>query len=366
MNTQVMCFADNFDVVKNGFKDYMFHYLSENEKREGLTYNHEISFSEKETEINKLLKKEISKLAGVNFDGNDFVSNEMWAVHPTLKWASFAVVNSLIDMVLPDVLDKSIGIYTETRYINYGDSAAFNVEPNDLFIVSKAGYGQRTVEFQRQWQGQVTVVPENREITVYVSLYRVLCGIDSLAKFVSKAILSVEANITKEVYTAFSTAMESLPTTPADGALKVAGYSQSSAVKLAQTVSAFNNGAKAVFVGTQLALQNILPNDANYRYMLDSEYARLGYVRTAFGFDTLVLPQLADWQNPYKTLLRDDRIYVVSPTSQKLIKLVYEGNSRTNTMSAYQSADLLEQTTIYKSYGTAVATNSIAGVITLS
>ena len=367
MNTQLMCFADNFDQIKSAFKDYMFQYLTEVEGRDGYSFEKgEMTFAEKEKKINDAMLKEIARLSQVSFSNDGFVSKEMWASHPTLKWASFAVVNSLIDMVLPDVLDKSIGMYTDTRFINYGDSAAFNVEPNDLFYVSKAGRGQRTVDFQRQWEGQVTVIPENREITVYVSLYRVLCGMDSLAKFVSKAIMSVEANITREVYTAFATAMEALPDTPADGQLKVAGYSQNSAVKLAQTVSAWNNGQKAVFVGTQLAVQNILPNDANYRYFLDSEYARLGYMKTAFGFDVIVLPQLADWENPFKTLLRDDRIYVLSPSSQKLIKLVYEGNSRTNTMSAYDAANLVEQTTIYKSYGTAVATNSIAGVITLA
>lgn len=261
MNTKVMCFSENFDIVREAFKDYMFQYLSETEGRKGYNYDKTVTFAEKESKINVLMKKEISKLANVHFDESGFVSNEMWATHPMLRWASFAVANSLVDMIIPDTLDKSIGIYTEQRYGKFGDSFSFDIEPNDLFFVSKAGRDQRTVEFQRQFSGQVTVVPENRAVTVYVNFYRVLCGLDSLAKFVSKAILSIESQITREVYAAFNTAMEDLPTTPADGQLKVTGYSQTSAVKLAQTVTAFNNGAKAVFLGTQLALQNILPND---------------------------------------------------------------------------------------------------------
>ena len=366
MNTKVMCFAENFDDVREAFKDYMFQYLSETEGREGYTYDNTVKFSDKEAKVNRLMRREIAKLSNINFDENGFVSNEMWATHPLLRWASFAVANSLIDMIIPDTLDKSIGIYTEQRYASYGDSFSFDIEPNDLFYVSKAGRDQRTVEFQRQFAGQVTVVPENREVTVYVNFYRVLCGLDSLARFVSKAILAIETQITREVFAAFDNAMEDLPATPADGQLKVTGYSQTSAVKLAQTVTAFNNGAKAVFLGTQLALQNILPNDANYRYMLDSEYVTLGYIRNAFGFDTMVLPQIADWKNPYKLALRDDRIYVVSPSSQKLVKLCYEGASRTNPMSAFESANLTETATINKSWGIAVATNSVAGVITLA
>lgn len=365
MNTQVMCFSNNYEDVRIGFKDYFNHYLSKVEGRTGLQFDDTIDFAEKEDKINKAMKAEISRLSGVNFDDNGMVSKEMWAQHPMFKWASFAVANALIDMVLPDTLDKSIGLYTEQRYGAYGDSFAFDIEPNDLFYVSKAGRDQRTVEFQRQFTGQVTVVPENREITVFVNFYRVLCGLDSLAKFVSKAILSIETQITREVYKAFDTAMDALPTTPEDGLLKVTGYSQASAVKLAQTVTAFNGGAKAVFVGTQAALQNILPNDANYRYMLDSEYVTLGYVRTAFGYDTMVLPQIAEWNTPYKLALKDDRIYVVSPSSQKIVKLCYEGSSTTNPMTAYESADKRETTTINKAWGIAIATNAVAGVITL-
>jgi hypothetical protein len=361
-----MCFSDNFATVKAAFSDYMNDYLTNVEGRKNLSYDNTVSFSEKETKVNELMKKEITKLAGVEFSEGSFVSEEMWASHPMLRWASFAVANSLIDMIIPDTLDRSIGIYTEQRYVKYGDSMSFDIEPNDLFYVSKAGRDQRTVEFQRQFAGQVTVIPENREITVFVNFYRVLCGLDSLAKFVSKAILSIETQITREVFSAFDAAMEELPSTPADGQLKVTGYSQTSAVRLAQTVSAFNNGAKAVFLGTQLALQNILPNDANYRYMLDSDYARLGYVKNAFGFDTMVIPQIADWKNPYKLALRDDRIYVVSPSSQKLVKLVYEGASRTNALGAFDAANLTETTTINKSWGIAVATNAVAGVITLA
>ena len=232
--------------------------------------------------------------------------------------------------------------------------------------MSKAGRDQRTTEFQRQFNSQVSVIPENHEITVFVNFYRVLCGMDSLAKFVMKAILSVELRLTQEIYTAFDTAMGALPTTPTDGELQVAGWSQRSAVRLAQTVTAYNHGAKAVFVGTQAALQNVLPDNANYRYFLDSEYVQMGYVKNAFGYDCLVLPQIAVWDKPYTLGLRDDRIYVLSPSSQSIVKVVYEGSSMSNTIPAQQAANLTEQTTIYKSWGTAIATNAIAGVITLS
>lgn len=363
MNNTLMCFSDNRDKVELAFRDYMNQYFSEVQKKEGFPYDKTLSFAEKEKKVDAIMLGEISKLASVDLS-NKSISVEMFSQHPVLKWASFAVINSLIDMVIPDVLDKSIGIYTETRYGAYGDSFNFDVEPNDLFYVSKAGRDQRTVEFQKQFVGQVTVVPENREISVAVNFYKVLCGKESIAKFVMKAVLSLEAQITREVYTAFDTAMGGLPTTPVDSKLNVTGWDKKEAVRLAQTVTAFNNNSKAIFLGTALALSDILPSNANYRYWLTDEYVTLGYIRNAFGYDTMVMPQLADWKNPYKLALRDDRIYVISPV-EKPVKLCYEGAARTNTMGAYETANLTESTTINKSYGIGIATNAIAGVITL-
>lgn len=366
MPTNILCFAENRKDIEAKFRDYMSHYFSEVEGREGYTYDKTVSFSEKEHKMDEAWKAEVCKLSGMNFSENSNISMEMFSQNPMVRWASFAVVNSLIDMIIPDVIIKDTGIYTDVRTGGYGDTFRFDVEPNDLFYVSKAGRDQRTVEFQKQFTSTVTINPENREITVAANLYKMLCGQESLARFVTKAVLSMEVAINRDIYTGFDKALSALPTTPTDGTLHLSGWDEHEAVRIAQTVSAFNNGAKAIFMGTQLALRNIMPKDANYRYFLDSEYVRLGYLRNFMGFDTMVMPQIADWQNPYKTVLNDKKIYIISPASQHPVKLCLEGASRTNTMTAYDNADLTETTTIYKSWGVGIATNAIAGIIELA
>ena len=208
-----LCFAENIDTVKEAFRDYMFQYMAEQMSYDNVSYNKMVDFAEKEKLVNKLMLDEIKRLSNVDFSSG--LSMEMMSQNPNFKWAAFAVVNALIDMIIPDVINRTIGLYSETRYVGWGDSMVFEVEPNDLFYVSKAGRDQRTVEFQRQYNTQVSVLPENREITVYVNFYRVLCGMDSLAKFVMKAILSMEQNMTQEVYDAFNAVMDNLPDTPA-------------------------------------------------------------------------------------------------------------------------------------------------------
>lgn len=365
-NKEILCFSENRETVSQAFKDYMFHYFAENKGgRDKFPYDANVSFDEKEKKMNKLMLSEVSRMANIDLSMSG-VSKEMMAANPQVRWAAYAVVSSLIDMIIPDVIDRTIGIYSEQRYVGWGDSQIFDVEPNDLFYITKAGRDQRTVEFQKQYIGQVTVVPENHEITVAVNFYKVLCGLESLARFVTKAILSLELEITRDVYFAFENAVSGIPTTPADGNLHATGWDEREAIRIAQTVQAYNNGAKPIFMGTKLALRNILPADANYRYSLDdSDYVTLGYIRDFVGYDVLELPQVANWDDQYTTALNDNRIYIVSPASQKPVKIVYEGSTWTNTMNFFQNADLTETTTIAKSYATGIATNGVVGVITL-
>ena len=175
---------------------------------------------------------------------------------------------------------------------------------------------------------------------------------------------SFETALSVDIYNTFATALNSVSNTASTG-LRVAGYTQAALVSMAQRVTAGNGGAKAMIVGTQRAWVNILPNDANYRYMLESEYVKLGYMRTAFGYDVLALPQVVDIKTPWGTVLDDNKIYVISPSSQKLVKLCLEGSTLSNTTQPFQNANLTQSTSIWKSWAAGIATNAVSGVITI-
>lgn len=350
------------------FRDYWNHWkaLEGNSKVEYQTKKEDgslISFSEKEEKMNAALKKEILRVSGVS--SFETFSLEQWVTNPMVNWATFSVVGALIEMIIPESIIETIGLYTDVRTIGLGDSAAFDVEPRDLFVVSKSGKSQRQAEIKKQFKGQVTIIPEMREISVGVNLYKVLAGQESLANFTAKAVRSLETSMTVDAYNAFATAMDALPNTATTG-LRVAGYTQAALVSLLQRVTAWNGGSKAIVVGTQLALTNVLPDDANYRYTLNDEYVKLGYIKTAFGYDVMALPQVVDISTPWGTVLSNDRIWVISPSSQKLLKLVLEGSTLSHTNQPYDYANLTQNTTIMKSWGIGVATNAVAGVITLS
>ena len=323
----------------------------------------ELSFGEKEANINAALQKEILRKAGIT-DISQFPL-ETWAAHPVLRWASYAVVSALVDMILPQTLIDTIGMYTDVKSIGWGDSASFNITARDLFVVSKVGRQKRTTELRKQYEGQVNWIPEPRQVAVSVSLYRVLSGQENLAEFVAKCVRSMESQVTIDVYNTFATAMGAISNTASTG-LRVAGYSQAEFVRLSQTVQAYNGGAKPLAIGTQAALASILPADANYRYDLDSEYVKMGFIRNFQQTDVLMLPQVADWESPFGLKLADNRIWIVSPSVNKLVKLVLEGSTQAYQSDVYQNADLTQNANLQKSWAAGIATNAIGATIELS
>lgn len=371
--SNVLTFAGEANIgLYEAVADYWNHYQSEVLGKKGLFFHQTrtvdgktigFSLAEKETMLNQALKKEIIRKAGIN-NINDFPL-ETWASHPVLNFVSFAVVSAAIDMILPNSIIDSIGMYSEIRNIPFGDTAVFNVEPRDLFAISKVGRGKRQTELKKQYRGQVVLNPEPRQIAVSVSLYRVLTNQESLANFLVKCVRSMETQITYDAYSAFKTALDAVDNTVSTG-LRVSGYSQAEFLRLSQTVSAWNNNARPLAIGTQEALGNILPADANYRYDLDnSEYVKLGYIRNFQNTDIMVLPQIADYATPFGLKLANDRIWIVAPSVDKPIKVVIEGATLSYTDGVYANANLTQNANLQKSWATGVATGAVAAVLEL-
>lgn len=355
---KIVSFAgDNIDVYKL-FEDYFDTYRAETGKT-GVSFDTTKSLKDKETILNAQILCEIERVS--NMKNTQNLPTAVFAMNPNVVWATYAVISAMTDLVLPKVIIDSIGMYTEVRVGDFGDNFSFKVSPRDLFVVSKHGRGRRRTELHKQFKGEVIVTPELREVTVGVALARVLAGQESLAEFVMKLVQSIESQMAYDCYAAFNTAMGNLPNTPANQALRVVGaWDAQTAVQLAQRVSAFNGGVKPIFVGTQLALSNILPNDANYRYELDSAYVKVGYIPVFQGYNCLVLPQIADWENPFAVKLDDTRIYIMATSVGKPVKLCLEGSTLTNATGTFDAANLEQTTTLFKSWGVGIATSAVA------
>lgn len=101
---------------------------------------------------------------------------------------------------------------------------------------------------------------------------------------------------------------------------------------------------------------------ANYRYDLESDYVKLGYIRNFQNTDVMVLPQLASYNSPFGLKLADNRIWLITPSTNKLIKVVLEGSTLAYTDGVYANANLMQNANIQKSWAVGVATNSVGKI----
>lgn len=355
----VIKFSETAPEFSLAFQDYFNHIQATERDVKGVPYS-EKSLADKETVINKLFAQELAKRTGMEVPTN-IDAAKRFATNPTVRYFADEIVDYTIDMILPESLISSIGMIADIRFGGYLDSFKFDVENNALFSVAKAGRRSRNVPAQVLENTTVTLAPENREVTVKVTLPEILAGRKFIAKYLMKVMRSIESQMLYDCYDSFATNMDAL-TAP----LKIASYTENALISLCETVTAWNQGRKAVILGTPVALKTVLPSATNSRILLQDEYVTLGHLRTFNNYDVIEMPQVADFNSAnYGLKLKDNRIYVVSPASDKIMKIAVGGDTLSHTSGAYDHANLSMFGTVNKAWDVGCITNSIAGEVVL-
>ena len=104
----------------------------------------------------------------------------------------------------------------------------------------------------------------------------------------------------------------------------------------------------------------------NYRYDIESDLVKVGYVRTAFGFNTLIIPQVAAWATPFTVVMNDANVYLLSVGVNKPMKLCIEGSTLSNVTAPFDNSNLTQNATFIKNWQAAVAANCVAGLMTVA
>ncbi len=358
----ILNFARNDEEIIKGyenFREYFSAYKNNKTSNEA-----GVSFADMDKTMLNFFKDEVSRLSGK--DINQYSDVAQYVQFSDVVTAAFSVVGALTDLILPDALIKDTGMIADVKSGAWGDTMKIDIKPRDLFVVSKGQRGKRTFDITRQYKGTKTIMPEPRHITVGISLYEILIGKYSLAEFASKAVQSLEVNMKYEIFDAFEAAMASLSNVAGDGQLRITGFSEDTAIGLAQKVQAWNGGAKAIFLGTKLAISRILPTSTNSRILLGDEYVKIGYLRDFFGFSVVELEQVADYKTEFAVKLDDKKVYILCPGTDKIVKVFLEGSTLSHAADNYANANLINEATFIKSYGVGVITSAIAGVIELA
>ena len=355
----VKAFAEVSKDLYDAMKAFSLNY---NNERKGLAAFSDHSREEMAKCINKAFALEIAKQSGVELPSLENKTEvRRFAMNPMVRYFANQIQDVMIDMVLPETLmTGSLRYFADIKNADLGDSIKFDIKSNSLFTVSKAGNRQRTTNQQKTFRTTVTMTGVNHEVTIGTTLFEMLTGQSFLAEEVMKVARSIETTMLFEAYDAFTTEANALT-----GNLAVANYAESSLISLCETITAYNQGRKAVILGTPVALKDVLPNNVNYRYLLEDDYVKLGHLQTFNGYDVLPMEQVANPYDstPYALKLDDTKIYVVSPASDKIVKIGVFGGTFSHQDNAYDNANKTIENTTEKSWEVAVVTNSVAGVV---
>ena len=355
----VKAFAEVSKDLYDAMKAFSLNY---NNERKGLVAFADHSREEMAKLINKAFALEVSRQSGVELPNlEDKTEVRRFAANPMVRYFANQIQDVMIDMILPEtLLTGSLRYFADMKNADLGDTIKFDIKSNALFTVSKAGNRQRTTNQQKTFRTTVTMTGVNHEITIGTTLFEMLTGQSYLAEEVMKVARSIETTMLFEAYDAFTTEMNSLT-----GNLAVGNYSEEDLITLCETVTAYNQGRKAVIIGTPLALKAVLPTNENYRYLLDDAYVKLGHLAQFNGYDVLPMEQVANPYSatPYALKLDDTKLYVVSPASDKIVKIGLFGGTFTHQDNSYDNANKTIENTTEKSWEVAIATNSVAGVV---
>lgn len=315
--------------------------------------------SENDTILNQGFFAEIERMSGVSRDG---IANDAWASNPSVRWAMMAVVDATINAILPSVLTPAFGVFMDLRYVEPGDIMKFRVMPNALYTVSLGGKGERTTFRQKQYAGDVIVVPKEHLVTIYVDMYRVLAGKENISDFVRQVVMSVEQQMYGVALNALTTGLTAV--TAGTEYTYSGAFSMEALLKMAEQVQVYNYGVRPVIAGSAVALMKAIPDSAyGYRGNYDANGGAIDLMRTIYGFEVLRLNQAAAQGGGL--VLPDNQIFIVSPSQDKLVKGVVS-NSMTNSNQFYDNADITQNFTYRKNYDFVYASAAKAGIYTIT
>ena len=275
--------------------------------------------------------------------------------------ASFAVVDATVNAILPQVLTPAFGLFTDFRFVSLGDVVKFKIMPNQFFTVSKGGTGERTIHRQKDFAQDIIVAPVEHIVTVYTDMYRVLAGKEDIADFVARVVLAIEQAMYGDALNALMTGLTNLPS----GTYNYSGaFDMKTLVKMAENVQVYNAGVRPIIAGSATALMNVLPDSTlGYRGNYDANGGSIELIKNVYGYDVIKMDNAAAQGGGL--VLPDNKIFVVSPAQDKLVKGVVS-NALTNSNQFYDNADLTSDYTTRKMWEFTYASASKAGVYTVT
>lgn len=361
ISNEIVKFAGNNVDFYEAFADYHNHKSAEEWGKNMGVYDRNVSLTEKSAKVRSAYFAEIKRLSGMEINESNI---DFAAGMTVVKDANFAIVNALVNVVLPAYAAATFAPFVDFRTVGYGDTLNLRVPPKTLYTVSKNAHGTRTSFRQKKYASNVIITPIEHIITTYVDMARVYAGKDDLAEAIRSIVVSIEIDMNKEVIAALNAGLAA-GTYPSQFQ-ETGAFNTQKMIQLCQRVQAYNMMVKPVIMGTAAALSNILPDSTlGGRLVIDGREPVISYVKDFYGFDIYELPQAPTGGADFGLALDDNKLYVVSAAVAKPVVCAMS-TALTNSNQFYENADVSQNFTMRKSYAAEYVGAAYVGVFDIT
>jgi hypothetical protein len=287
--------------------------------------------------LNKCLSESIIKYcceeSGKEYTGLDMVKNPMVVSKTSFKEAFETVIAQIITPVVPKLTSEKYATLYDVAQVGFGDNAKYEVDSNELFIVNEAAEGITRGAMQTLYKEEYTVKASKKTINVGIDWYHVAAGVMDWGTWAMKISKSFEAYINRAVVKALEGIVSDATQRNNKG---IAGYyangiSDVNWLTLKRNVSAANGGAAVYALGTELALNDVLPAaDTGFRYGENGSYVVNGHLPVykdvpLLKIDNGLIPNTVN--GTPSPIASDNYIYMIALGSYKPVHVVFEGNT---------------------------------------
>lgn len=281
------------------------------------------------------------------------------------KVAIYEIIEEVINETVVNgdqVRDAFYDMFAETRNLALGDKNEFYVEGANTLALAKYSGGHFNIKRHRVDMGQAFQVEvSDYGIAVYEYFDRFLAGRCDLARLIALAQEAVNKGISEAIYSTFNDALANLPSQ----FVYNGSYNESGILGAIAHVEA-QKGQVPVLVGTRAALAKLQGKETAWiSDDMKNKKNNLGYMEMWNGYRCIELKQFHK-QGTFDFIFDDTKILVL-PADAKLVKLVFEGDTRVVEITEQgDNADNTLQTTIALKFGVAVAYSDLIGTITIT
>lgn len=328
---------------------------------------------EKYNEENKIFSESIVKFcveaAGHEYTGLDMLKNAQYTVSGTFRDTFAMVIARVITPVVPKLISNTYNELYEVAQLGFGDSATYQVNSNELFIVNDGAEGIARGGSQIIANNEYTVTASRKEITTSVDWYHVASGKMDWGIFGTKIALSYANYLSASVIKALTSVVSNADERAKRGlaGYYAAGLSDTNWMTLAQNVSLANGGVPVYALGTKIGLVDVLPKaDTGFRYGENDRLTTDGVLQRYKGVPLIEIDQA---MNPYTingtpaSLVDDKFIYFIPMGADKPVKVVFEGNMVTVQQDPLNTTDETFGMTVTMRMGSEVIVGNKFGIL---